>query len=349
MLFFQKNFPEHNFKFADKDTEAKKKNDTKKAPNTFKISSPEFKKTFFDSFFEDTDCIKESKANAEQLYETHLSKEMVQKYGPSFAQSFEKKVVELPPSHFFQRHKIKSSMRAQLVNWMLEVFHVFESDENTFFAAVRILDKFIWKSNDLLTEETLFQACIACISIASKLYDYDNIRMKDLVHKVTHGEMSEKLIQKYEKIILTAIDFDIVTPGPSEFIQFLLYDLYMNNKEVILKCKLRKIIDIVENCAIWVAKMCNHYEKYSSVPPNYIAVACLLIGYEMTKDNRTLSSNEKKFFVDYFEFLFEKIGKQQPSVKNHIDLVYQNIYKSFIKFRQSGFKNLSKYHELFFE
>ena len=31
MLFFQKNFPEHNFKFADKDTEAKKKNDTKKA------------------------------------------------------------------------------------------------------------------------------------------------------------------------------------------------------------------------------------------------------------------------------------------------------------------------------
>ena len=123
----------------------------------------------------------------------------------------------------------------------------------------------------------------------------------------------------------------------------------MNNKEVILKCKLRKSIDIVENCAIWVAKMCNHYEKYSSVPPNYIAVACLLIGYEMTKDNKKLSCNEKKFFVDYFEFLFEKIGKQQPSVKNHIDLVYQNIYKSFIKFRQSGFKNLSKYHELFFE
>lgn len=349
MLFFQKNSPEHNLKFADKDTEAKNKDDTKKNANTLKISSPEFKKTLFDSFFDDEDNVKESKLNAEQLYETHISKEMIQKYGPNFAQSFEKKLVDLPPSHFFQRHKIKSYMRGQLVNWMLEVFHVFESDENTFFAAVRILDKFIWKSNDILTDETLFQACIACISIASKLYDYHNIRMKDLVHKVAHDQMSEKLIQKFEKNILTTIDFDIVTPGPAEFIQFLLYDLYMNNREVILKCKLRKIIDIVENCAIWLAKMCNHYEKYSSVPPNYMAVACLLIGYEMTKDNKKLNSNEKNFFVDYFEFLFEKIGKQQTTVKKHIDLVYQNIYKSFTKFKQSGYQNLSKYHQLFFE
>ena len=80
-----------------------------------------------------------------------------------------------------------------------------------------------------------------------------------------------------------------------------------------------------------------------------MAVACLLIGYEMTKDNKKLNSNEKNFFVDYFEFLFEKIGKQQTTVKKHIDLVYQNIYKSFTKFKQSGYQNLSKYHQLFFE
>ena len=77
-----------------------------------------------------------------------------------------------------------------------------------------------------------------------------------LYRNISHDALDEILVKKYEKRILTAVDFDVMPPGPSEFIQFLLYDLYMNNKSVIKKFRLKKIIIIWMNCNIWVIKMC---------------------------------------------------------------------------------------------
>ena len=348
MLFLNNNFSNHKYNFADKDTEAKEKKTKKEISKSYQISSPDLKVTFADSFFDNINHVKESNINLDKLYVNQISNEMVSKYGPYFSQTFDKKNMEIPPENFMSRHKIKSYMRSQLINWTLEVFDVYDSDENTFFGAVRILDKFIWKSNFIITDKSLFNICVTSIYISSKVYDYSPIRMKDLIHYIAHEKLDSKMVQKLEKIIISTINFDLMSPGPSEFIQFLLYDLYMNNKAIIDKFKLKKIIDIVENCAIWVAKMCTHYEKYSSHAPNHIAVACLLIGYEMTKDNKKLNSNEKQFFVDWLEFLFEKIGKSED-VKKSIDKLYQDMYDTFIKFKKSGYKNLMKFHELYFE
>ncbi len=348
MLFLNQMSNDHKFNFANKDTEAKEKKCKKEISTSCEIPPPFFKTTFADSLLKSLDLVKEPNINADELSLNQISTEMLSKYGPYFSQTFDKKSVELPPENFISRHKIKSYMRAQLINWMLEVFHVYGSDENTFFGAVRILDKFIWKSNFILNDKLLFNYCITSIYLSSKIYDYSPIKMKDLIHYITHDKLDTKMIQKFEKIMTSTLDFDLISSGPSEFIQFLLYDLYMNNKGIIAKFRLKKIIDIVENCAIWIAKMCTHYEKYSSQPPNHIAVACLLIGYEMTKDNKKLDCNEKQFFVDWLEFLFEKIGKN-PDVKKSIDKLYKDMYETFIKFKKSGYKNLMKYHELYFE
>ena len=350
MLFLNQTSNEHKYNLADKDTETKDKKSKgkKNIPKSYQISPPDFKTTFADSFLENIDHVKESNINADVLYENQVSTEMVSKYGPYFSQAFDKKNVEIPPENFLSRHKVKSYMRSQLINWILEVVDVYDLDENTFFGTVSIMDKYIWKSNLIINDKYLFNVCVTSLYISSKVFDYCPIRMKDLVHYIAHDKLDSKLVQKLEKIILSTVDFDLISPGPSEFIQFLLFDLYMNNKAIITKFKLKKIIDIVENCAIWIAKMCTHYEKYSSQPPNHIAVACLLIGYEMTKDNKKLNSNEKQFFVDWLEFLFEKIGKI-PEVKKSIDILYQDVYETFIKFKKSGYKNLMKYHELYFE
>ena len=346
-MFLLENNAEHKYNFADQDTKEKKKN-TKKVQSSYKIPSPEFKVTFADSFFNSINSVKESNINSEQLYETQLSKEMIEKYGLYFADSFDKKNVEIPPENFLTRHQFKPSTRRRMVDWMLEVFHAFDSDENTFFAAVRIMDKFIWKSPDIITEKSIFTVGVTSIYIASKTYDFYNIRMQDLIEKVAHKSFDEKVVKRLEKMILTAINFDVMSPGPSEFMQFLLYDLYMNNKGLVAKFRLRKIIDIVENCAIWMAKMCYHFEKYSSKPPNHVALACLFIGFEMAKDNKNLSSNEKLFFVEWLEYLFQNIAKD-PETKKSIDNLYQDIYATFVKFKKSGYKNLVKYHELYFE
>lgn len=346
-MFLLEKSAEHKYSFPDQNTR-KKERAKKKLEDSFKIPSPELKVTFAHSFFECIDHVKESNVKADDLYETLISKDMMEKYGPYFSNSFDKKNTEIPPVNFVARHQFKPILRRKLVDWMIEVFHKLDSDENTFFAAVRILDKFIWKSNSIISNKSLYAAGVTSMYIASKTYDFYPIRMKDLINKISHNSFDENVIKRLERMMLTAINFDVVSPGPSEFIQFLLYDLYMNNKGLISRYRLRKIIDIVENCAIWVAKMCYHFEKYSSIAPNYLALACLFIGYEMAKDNKELNKNEKQFFVEWLEYLFNKMGKNEKE-KRYIDLIYQDIYQTFVKFKKMEYNNLKKYHDLFFE
>ena len=335
------------FNLANEDTRRKTKKSKKCDDKKNKISFPELKVSHAKSFLEYFG--KEGKnISADKLYEIAISKEMMDKYGPYFSDSFDKKNVEIPPENFIARHQFNPILRRKLVDWMIEIFYKLDSDENTFFAAVRIMDKFIWKCPSIITEKSIYKVGVTCIYIASKTYDYYPIKMKELIHKISHDSLQEQIVKKLEGMILTAINFDIMSPGPSEFIQFLLYDLYMNNKGIISRYRLRNIIDIVENCAIWTAKMCYHFEKYSSKSPNHIAVACLFIGYEMAKDNKHLNSNEKQFFVEWLEYLLQKIGINEEG-KNYINNLYKDIYQTFIKFKKMSYKNLVKFHYLFFE
>ena len=335
------------FNLANEDTRRKTKKLKKCDDKKNKISFPELKVSHAKSFLEYFG--KEGKnISADKLYEIAISKEMMDKYGPYFSDSFDKKNVEIPPENFIARHQFNPILRRKLVDWMIEIFYKLDSDENTFFAAVRIMDKFIWKCPSIITEKSIYKVGVTCIYIASKTYDYYPIKMKELIHKISHDSLQEQIVKKLEGMILTAINFDIMSPGPSEFIQFLLYDLYMNNKGIISRYRLRNIIDIVENCAIWTAKMCYHFEKYSSKSPNHIAVACLFIGYEMAKDNKHLNSNEKQFFVEWLEYLLQKIGINEEG-KNYINNLYKDIYQTFIKFKRMSYKNLVKFHYLFFE
>ena len=335
------------FNLANENTRRKTKKSKKCDDKKNKISFPELKVSHAKSFLEYFG--KEGKnISADKLYEIAISKEMMDKYGPYFSDSFDKKNVEIPPENFIARHQFNPILRRKLVDWMIEIFYKLDSDENTFFAAVRIMDKFIWKCPSIITEKSIYKVGVTCIYIASKTYDYYPIKMKELIHKISHDSLQEQIVKKLEGMILTAINFDIMSPGPSEFIQFLLYDLYMNNKGIISRYRLRNIIDIVENCAIWTAKMCYHFEKYSSKSPNHIAVACLFIGYEMAIDNKHLNSNEKQFFVEWLEYLLQKIGINEEG-KNYINNLYKDIYQTFIKFKKMSYKNLVKFHYLFFE
>ena len=157
------------------------------------------------------------------------------------------------------RHSINPIIRTKMVNWMLEVFHSFQSNEDTIFAAVKIMDKYIWKTKDILKSEDIHLIGIVSMYLASKTYDMIPIQMNKLIHLVGHDLFDRKTIKDMERKIIKAINFDLMTPNAYEFIQFLLYDFYLNNKESIIGLKLKKMLDILENCSIWLAKLCNHF------------------------------------------------------------------------------------------
>ena len=338
---------------ADKDTEIKKEPQKKQAlsPSIFEAKQKSF--SSLDSKIQES---KNSKSKEElkffgvsEFYIKEISHDLISKYGNYFLKSFDKKNLEIPPPDFMTRHKIKPSIRTKMVNWMLEVFHSFKSTEETIFSAVKIMDKFIWKTKDNLESKDIHLIGMVCIYLASKTYDVIPIQMNSLIELVGHNAFSQKTIKEMEKKIIKTINFDVFNPTTYEFIQFMLYDFYMNNKDSIIGLKLKKMLDIMENCSIFLAKLCNHFEEYSSVSPIYLSVSCVIIAYDMMKDNcKSFTEEKQKFFKDWLQFLLSNIAKT-PEIKNEIEKIYKNIEVTYNAFEKMNLKNLVKYHELYFD
>jgi hypothetical protein len=236
-----------------------------------------------------------------------------------------------------------------MVNWMLEVFHSFGSSEETIFSAVKIMDRYIWKTKDELKSEDVHLIGMVSMYIASKTYDVTPIQMNKLIHTIGHDIFDQKTIKEMEKKIIKVIDFDVFCPTTYEFIQFILYDFYMNNKKSIIGLKLKKMLDILENCSIFFAKLCNHFDKYSSVSPIYLSLTCIIIGYDMMTDNcRTLTEEKHKFFKDWLQFLYSNIGKTQD-IKNELNKIYKDLDNTYNEFDKMKLPNLKKYHDLYFD
>ena len=284
-----------------------------------------------------------------EYYIKQISEELISKYGNYFLKTYDQKNLDIPPVDFMSRHKIKLSIRTKMVDWMLEVFHSLNSNEETIFCAVKIMDKYIWKSEEILKSEDIHLIGIVCIYIASKTYDMVPIQMNSLIHLVGHDMFDQNCIKKMEKKIIKTINFDLMCPNTYEFIQFILYDFYSNNKENIVGLKLKKMLDILENNSIWLAKMCNHFEKYSSLSPIILSVACIIIAYDMMKDNcKSLTEEMNTFFKDWLKFLYVNIAKT-PDTKSEVEKIYKDIGNTYIEFQKMNLKSLVQFHKLYFD
>ena len=131
-----------------------------------------------------------------EYYIKEISEELITKFGNYFLKTFDQKNLDIPPSDFMSRHKINPTIRAKMVNWMIEVFHSFKSNEETIFSAVKIMDKFIWKSKDIIKSEDIHLIGIVCIYLASKTYDMNPIQMNNLIHLVGHDIFEQKIIKE---------------------------------------------------------------------------------------------------------------------------------------------------------
>ena len=337
--------------FADKETETKKEPNKKEVVTPSKFTANQNSFSALDSEAQNSENQKEELKffGVSEYYINEISQELISKYGNYFIKNFGPKNLDVPPTDFMANHKINPSIRSKMVNWMLEVFHSFGSSEETIFSAVKIMDKYLWKAKDKLKNEDVHLIGMVSMYLASKTYDVTPIQMNNLIHLVGHNIFDQKTIKEMEKKIIKAIDFDVFCPTTYEFIQFILYDFYMNNKKAIIGLKLKKMLEILENCSIFLAKMCNHFDNYSSVSPIYLSLTCVIIGYDMMKDNcRALTEEKQKFFKDWLQFLYSNIAKTQD-IKNDLEKIYKNIENTYSEFNKMKLPNLVKYHDLYFD
>ncbi|CAG9311110.1 unnamed protein product [Blepharisma stoltei] len=118
-------------------------------------------------------------------------------------------------------HRITPDRRSCMVNWMIEVLSQYEASLQTFFRAVKIMDKFFQLSPKSISSSKLHIIGVTCMFIASKFEDTDPLRLAIVREEIGHGKFSKEAIKKMERKIVRALEFDVAVPNCNEVFGYL--------------------------------------------------------------------------------------------------------------------------------
>ena len=334
---------------------------------------------FSTNFINAEENIKNSKNFfGEDEYKQLLDSYNMIEYGPSILEEYFMEQENL--KNVLEKHKITPEMRLKMVDWMIEIFTIIQTNDITFFNAVNIMDNFFYKSDISYQPNDLHLIGICSIFIAYKFCDIHPITLKFLVEKIGHGKFSKEEIINMEEKILNTLQYDILKPTIYEFTTFFFEDLfffYENNfniKNITLKKYLKEFIE--QNASYidlsfkrYNFDKCETIMKYSDNLRNYIK--CLLIylmkmccqDYEIMNEKNSLIGaacvivamkiceevNKDKYIDDFFIERLKYLSKE--NIYNIMDLSskilvrvqnYDKYYPNVKHLYKTHFEYLSK-------
>ena len=105
------------------------------------------------------------------------------------------------------RHKITPALRARMTDWMIEVLHNFKCDDQTFFLAVSLMDRYFKNKGETREIGRLHIIGVTCMFIASKYEDIYPLKMKMVYEKIAHKKLKIEEIKTLELDILKTINY----------------------------------------------------------------------------------------------------------------------------------------------
>ena len=292
-------------------------------------------------------------------------------YGPSILEEYF--IEQENIKNVLEKHTITPQMRLKMVDWMVEIFTIIQTNDITFFNAVNIMDKYFDKSEISYQPSDLHLIGICSIFIASKFCDINPIRLKFLIEKIGHGKFNKEEILKMEERILSTLQYDILKPTIFEFTTFFFEDLffiYENNFNIknntmqnylkhfiqnhaYIDLSLRqynfqkyemisKFTDNLRNfmkCVlIYLLKMCCQDYEIMNEKKSLISAACIVVALKICEQ-----INKDKY-VD--EFIMERLQYlSKENIYNIMELSSKILFRAqnYEKF-YPGVKHLYKTH-----
>lgn len=123
------------------------------------------------------------------------------------------------------RHEIKGPVRARMVDWMIEVLSNFHCDEQTFFIAIQIMDRYFKYCSASLKVSELHAIGVTAMFVASKYEDIYPLRMKTIDEKIAQKKIPIEHIKNLELEMLKALQYEIEAPTALDFLKQLLLDV----------------------------------------------------------------------------------------------------------------------------
>ena len=194
------------------------------------------------------------------------TEKLIYVYGRDLYYNFrEYEYMNHPQQNFLSKHKINPSTRTKMIDWMLEVLNVYNSEQETFFLSVLIFDSFLSNFPIALEDSDVHLLGIVCMLIASKFEDTYPIQLRHAVERISHNFFTANQIKEKEKQILTTLNFDLCFTSTYDYITFLFFDFYANNTYSIEKLDLEIYLDLLENISVFLSKLMNYSEQLSGI------------------------------------------------------------------------------------
>ena len=133
--------------------------------------------------------------------------------------------LEYSSSGCLTRHKITPALRARMVDWMIEVLTNFRCDDQTFFLAINLLDRYFKNCTGSKEVSDLHVTGVTTMFIASKFEDIYPLKMKTVFEKIAHKKLDIKKIKTLELEIMKSIDYKIHAPTILDFLKVYLVEV----------------------------------------------------------------------------------------------------------------------------
>ena len=330
-----------------------------------------FFSTNFINIEENKNIVKKNIFNEDEYKQLLDSFNMIE-YGPSILEEYFAEQENI--NNVLEKHSITPEMRLKMVDWMIEIFTIIQTNDITFFNAVNIMDNFFYKSNNSYQPSDLHLIGICSIFIASKFCDINPIRLKFLVEKIGHDKFSKEEIINMEEKILNVLQYDILRPTIYEFTTYFFEDLFFffennfNIKNTSLKKYLKEFIENnsssidlslnrfkFDNCEmimkytdnlrnfikcilIYLMKMCCQDYEIMNEKKSLISAACIIVAMKICEEvNKDKYIND--FFVERLNYLSKENAYNIMDLSSKILSRAQNYDKYY-----PGVKHLYKTH-----
>lgn len=112
-----------------------------------------------------------------------------------------------------------------MVDWMIEVLTNFKCDDQTFFLAVSLMDRYFKRCGRVLQINDLHGIGVTAMFVASKFEDIFPIKMRTVYEKIAHKKISVEAIKKIELDLMLAIEYRVHAPTPLDFLKQYLLDI----------------------------------------------------------------------------------------------------------------------------
>ena len=123
----------------------------------------------------------------------------------------------LPNAHYMDnQQEIQWSMRAVLMDWIIQVHHRFSLLPETLYLCVNYIDRFL--SCKVVSLGKLQLVGATAIFIAAKYEEIDCPSIQEIVYMVDGGYTVDEIL-KAERFMLSMLQFELGWPGPMSFLR----------------------------------------------------------------------------------------------------------------------------------